>query len=194
MKRKARTAILPLLAAGSLWLPAHAAELSGAKPTSVTVRGRVSFRTGPKQTVTADARAKVWVFQGREDLAVRSLAKLRQFEVQFPQGLTRVEDRPKEDETRMSAMVLMTYSSVHQQSLLSTVPLSADGAFQFAWDGKKPVTIIVESAATMGSYHMPRYAVMALQPKQPLKPLVFDFGVSHLESHPAAAGSEGVKG
>jgi len=51
--------------------------------------------------------------------------------------------------------------------------------------------VIVESAATMGSYHMPRYAVLALDPKQPLKPLHFDFGVSHLESHPPAPGDEG---
>jgi len=88
--------------------------------------------------VTADAHAKVWVFHGREELALRSLEKLKQFEVKFPQGLTRVEDRPKENETRMSAMVLMTYSTVHEQSLVKTVPLGADGAFQFDWDGRAP--------------------------------------------------------
>jgi len=45
----------------------------------------------------------------------------------------------------------------------------------------------------MGSYHMPRYAVRALDPKQPLKQLVIDFGVSHLESHPAVPADESGK-
>jgi hypothetical protein len=169
-----------------------------AAPTAhpVTVKGKVSFRTGTPPAAAADARAKVWLFRGHEALAFQSAEKLRQFEREYPQGLTRVEDRPKEDQTRMTAMVLMTYATVHQESLLSTVPVAADGTFQFQWEGKNPVTIIVESAATTGSYHMPRYAVVSIDPKQPVKPLTVDFGVSHLENHPAAAraGTEGVKG
>jgi hypothetical protein len=192
MKRRFLPAILLLLVTASHHDAAPAVPES-AKRRPVSVRGSVRYRTGPKRTVTVDAHAKVWVFQGREDLALRSLEKLKQFEVQFPQGLTRIEDRPKEEETRMSAMVLMTYSSVHQQSLLKTVPLGVDGAFQFTWDGKTPLTVIVESAETMGSYHMPRYAVTTVDPKQPLRPLVFDFGVSHMESHPPMPGNENEK-
>jgi hypothetical protein len=85
----------------------------------------------------------------------------------------------------MSAMVLMTYSTVHQESLVTAVPVRSDGSFRFTWDRKAPVTVIVESAATTGSYHMPRYAVVPVEPGRPVKPLLCDFGVSHLENHPA---------
>ena len=123
MKQLAISAILLSL----FVMPAYAAVNATARSDpsqGKTVKGRVTYRTGPKLTVTGDANAKVWVFRGREALALRSLEKLRQFEQQFPQGLTRVEDRPKENETRMSAMVLMTYNTVHEQSLMTTVPVA----------------------------------------------------------------------
>jgi hypothetical protein len=124
------------------------------------------------------------LFNGREELALKSLGKLQSFEREFPQGLTRVEDRSKEEETRFAAMVLMTYTTVHEPVLRGTIPIAADGSFRFQWDAKSTLTVIVESQATMGSYHMPRYHVVVLEPGRPLPSLRIDFGVSHLEGHP----------
>jgi hypothetical protein len=156
---------------------------------STKLEGSASYRTGPARAVKPEGKAKVWLFRGRQELAVKSAEKLREFEKQFPQGLTQVEDRPKEDETRMAAMVLMSYAFVHKDSLVAELPVSSGGSFRFPWDGKEPLTLIVESAATIGSYHMPRYAVTALAPGQPVPSLRIDFGVSHLENHPASGDS-----
>jgi hypothetical protein len=78
----------------------------------------------------------------------------------------------------------MTYASVHGERLRETVTVAADGGFRFEWDRKEPLTVVVESSMTMGSYHMPRYAVRTLEPHRDPVPLLFDFGVSHLENHP----------
>jgi hypothetical protein len=169
-----------------LIFPPYDASAAG-KPTAtpVTLTGRVTFRTGPERSIGPDGKARVWLFKGRQELAVRSVEKLKRFDEEFPQGLTRVEDRPKEDQTRMAAMVLMSYAVVHKESLRTALPVGTDGSFHLEWDGKEPITIVAESAATLGSYHMPRYSVATLEPGRPLPSLHFDFGVSHLENHPA---------
>jgi hypothetical protein len=164
-----------LLAFSFLVLPAAAA------PPGPSLEGRVTYRTRDRAS-KPDIGAKVWLFRGKQALLLESQGRLAAFEKQFPRGVERVGDRSVEDDTRMAAMVLTTYDSLHRDDLAASASAGKDGRFLLRAPAPGTFTLVVESRAAAGSYHLQRYAVRVLcVGSAPAPPQRIDFGISHLE-------------
>lgn len=147
------------------------------------VKGKVEYQLGFENKALPDEGAKCWLFSGQQKLALEAYNRLLQFERDFPEGGTEIAHRSIENEARKAAMILMTYAYVHRDSLLLSTEVDGNGNFSLSWEGNAPVTLIIESGVTSGSYHMKRYYVELIDPEGQMKPLKIDFGRSHLEGH-----------
>jgi len=178
--RGVRTVVGLVLVTIAVSSPQHALPASG----EVTLTGSVVYRTGPHRAQKPDRGARALLFRGEQPLALKSAARLRQFEKLYPEGLERREDRPTEQAARKAAMVLMTYDRLHTGDLVAHAAVAADGSFQLEVPSPGRYTLFIESAATAGSYHLKRYDVRSLSigDADP-DPVRVDFGVSHLEHH-----------
>jgi len=124
------------------------------------------------------------LFRGEQSLALKAAAKLRDFEKRYPEGLERREDRPIEEATRSAAMVLLTYDRLHSRELAARAGVAADGSFVLPVATPGRYTLVIESGAAAGSYHLKRYDVRTMDiGDTPPDAIRVDFGVSHLEHH-----------
>lgn len=172
--------VLAPVLAGALLAAAPAA------PSARVLKGQVTYRTGPRPVTRPDAGAKVWLFRGKQALALDSRTRLAAFEKSYPRGVERVEDRPVEEEARRAAMVLTTFDWLHREVLIGSTRAGEDGRFLLRVPAPGTYTLVVESQAATGTYHMKRYAAHLLRAGSgALPPVQIDFGVSHLENHPA---------
>jgi len=171
--------LAPVLAGGLL-------AAAPSAPPARSLKGKVTYRTGPQRAARPDIGAKVWLFRGKQALALDSSAHLSAFEKSYPRGVERVEDRRVEDEARRAAMVLTTFDWLHREVLAGTTRAAEDGGFLLRVPAPGTYTLLVESQAATGSYHMKRYAARLVRiGSGQLPPVQVDFGASHLEGHPA---------
>src|SRR5262249_30457243 len=153
-----------------------------------TVSGQVLYRAGRGHELRPDRGARVLLLRGEETLALKAAGQLREFEQRYPEGLRRAKDRPVEEATRKAAMVLQTYEKVHAEAVAAAADAGPDGTFRLSAAAPGRYTLLIESGAAFGSYHLKRYDARVVTLGEPMiEPVRVDFGVSHLEHHHPAA-------